>query len=158
MNQLPKHVEDKFTSVKFAHDGFKLTPKERDLAIALAMRSYTGETVDQIAERFHMSRNGVYGIIRNNPDFKRFQHELTQLLFDEMLEEAKFVVRGMLREKSPSMRFKAAELIFKSAGMLKSETTVKVEPPKQHMTLDELEQEQEDRMRRIIELEKELLD
>ncbi|MFX3624018.1 MAG: hypothetical protein ACE3JP_08255 [Ectobacillus sp.] len=155
--EIQKHnPADRFSTVKLDHDGFKLTLKEREIALAMLIRSQTGETVEQIGERFGMTRDGVYQIIKRNPDFKRFQAHILEEMFGALFGEAVLVLQEALSPKYPmSQRLKAVGYVLQSQGRLKNEHTLEVKQPK---TLEELEAEQKERERQILELEKELLD
>jgi predicted transcriptional regulator len=146
------NLPERFTTVKLDVDGFRLSPKERELALAMLVRSYTGETVEKIAERFDITRDGVYAIIKKNDDFKRFQAHIYDQLFEELFGKAVLVLHEILdTTKSPATQLKTVELILKASGRLTQETRVTVEANQQQI------ETQAERERRIIELEKELL-
>lgn len=150
--ELLPSVKEKFSTIKLEHDGFKLNQKERELALAMLMRPYTKESVTTIAQRFGMSRVGVYEVIKkSNGEFERFQAQLYDDMFQDLYGKAVFVLHEVLATAPTSQKLKAIQMILQASGKLKGETTLTLAPTR-NITLEELQKEAE-----VLEMERELL-
>lgn len=156
--KLPAIKNTDFSSIKLDVDGFKLSLKERELALAMVVRCYTKETVQEIADRLGYSREALYKVIQRNEDFDRFQAYLYEQLFSDLYGKAVVVLHDIIdNSHSSSQKLKAVQLILQAHGKFKNEHNVTVEP-KRDLTLEELEQEMKEREAKIEQLEKELLE
>lgn len=158
-NNLPALPElEKFSTVKLDYDGFRLTLKERDIALLMATRSTTKMTVQDIADSYGVTRDRIYKLARQD-DFKRFQQHLLEEVFDELFGKAVQSLHDIMdNSKSDALKLKAIQMILSANGKFKHEHSITVEPPKKPMTLEELEVDRHRRILEIEELEKELLD
>lgn len=147
MSNLP----DKFQGIKLDHEGFKLSTRDREIALAMLLRSYTGETVEEVATRFDMSRDNVYRIMKKE-EFSIFQSVLYEEIFKGLYGKAVLVLSDVLENAPTSQKLKAVQMILQASGKLKQEVTHEIKPAKKQ-TLEDLQREAD-----ILEMELELLE
>lgn len=147
MSNLP----DRFEGVNLDIEGFKLSMRDREIAFAVLMRSYTGETMQEIADRFGMGRENLYRII-NKPEVSTFQAQITEQVFSGLYQKAVFVLSDTLENAPTALKLKAVQLVLQASGKLKENHVHEIKPVK-GKTLQELEEEME-----VLQMEVELLD
>jgi predicted transcriptional regulator len=148
--ELPESMEQFSTITLEDENGFRLSFKERQVALVMLVRSETGMTVQQIADYFGVTRQQIYKIVRK-PEVKRYQQHLNEQIFDDLFGDAVKTLKDILKGNvSPSLKLKAVDLVFKGKGLYKQEMTHKIEQSNQPKSLDDLERE-------VIDLEGELL-
>jgi DNA-binding Lrp family transcriptional regulator len=136
--------------VNIQTDAFKLSERDKQIALALVMKSFTGESVEQVAQRFDLTRDGVHKMIRRQEkEFKRFQAYIHEQLFAGLYEKTLVVLHDALDNAPMSQKIKVAKMVLLSQGKInQSHHVVEV---KQTTDLDQLEKE-------VADLEQDLLD
>ena len=148
-NELTKvEIPERFSTVKLDVDGFRLTLRDREIALLMTTRSTTKMTVDDIAEMYGVSRQMIYKLAKQE-EFKKFQAYILEEIYSELFGKAVQELHDILdNSKSHSVKLKAVQLVFQSTGRLKQEHEIEVKQPKD---LNQLERE-------VLEMERELLE
>ena len=127
----------------------ELTPSQREVAQIIATNDVHKLTVDQISERVGVSRRTIYRW-KQDRAFIEYQNECAENAMEDMVAEAYATLRKLLREgTSEKTQLEAIKLLLQNRGKLK-------EQPEITVNVNEYRDPQE-RERKIIEMERELL-
>jgi AcrR family transcriptional regulator len=128
----------------------KLTLNQRRCAEILATNDIHKMTVQQIADEIGVDPRTIYRW-KKDPEFVAYQNAIAEQAMEDFLTETYSKLKTLLREgKSEKTQLEAIKLVLQNRGKLKDthEHTVSVAN----------NETQEERERRIIEMERELLE
>ncbi|MDR7076192.1 putative DNA-binding protein YlxM (UPF0122 family) [Neobacillus niacini] len=148
-SNLPAEFEQ-YSSVKIEdNDGLKLSMRQREIAFLVAIKSTTKMSMQDIADRYQISREMVYRETRT-PDFQKYLKKITEDIYGEMFTLATLAMKDILENGSNAHKIKVIGYVLQAEGKLKNDHTLEI---KQHQqTLTDLEKEVE-----VLEMELELL-
>lgn len=139
-----------YETVTLDHDGYSLTMRDRQICMDMTMRSLTKRTVKDIAESYGVSVEAIYKVTHKK-DYKRFQKYLMEQVFEDMTQKAIVELDNMLEQStSPSIKLKVIQTILSASGKMQNSHDVTVKVEQQETQLE--------RERRILEMEKKLLE
>lgn len=130
-------------------DKNKLTLAQRETAEIFATNDIHKMTVQQIADHVGVTTRTIYRW-KNDPIFVKYMNDLAEADMEATITEAYTTLKKLLREgKSEKTQLEALKLIMQNRGILKDNTeiNVSIQPAESH----------EERERKIIEMERELL-
>ena len=130
-------------------DKNKLTVSQREVAEIFATNDIHKMTVEEIADHVGVHKRTIYRW-KNDPVFVSYMNDLAEADMEATITEAYTTLKKLLREgKSEKTQLEALKLIMQNRGILKDNTEVNVQINNN--------ESHEERERKIIEMERELL-
>jgi AcrR family transcriptional regulator len=127
----------------------KLTLSQRRVAEILATNDIHKMTVQEIADEVGVDPRTIYRW-KKDPEFIKYQNAIADTAMEDFLTEAYTKLKTLLREgKTEKTQLEALKLVLQNRGKLKDTHDINVSTTQQET--------QEERERRIIEMENELL-
>jgi AcrR family transcriptional regulator len=143
-------IRKELSEMSYLPSNNKLTLSQRRCAEILATNDLHKMTLAQVAEEVGVSERTIYRW-KQDPDFIAYQNSIAEQAMEDFLAETYSTLKKLLREgKSEKTQLEAIKLVLQNRGKLK-DTHEHTHEVKQTET-------QEERERRIIEMERELLE
>ena len=132
----------------------KLTGSQRQCAEILATNDIDKKTIAEIAEEVGVTPRTIYRW-KQDPVFIAYQNSIAERVMDDFLSETYAQLRTLLRSgRSERTKLEAIRMVLQNRGKLNEGNNVNV----QVNNNGSANESQEERERRIIEMEQELLD
>lgn len=132
----------------------KLTGSQRQCAEILATNDIDKKTIAEIAEEVGVTPRTIYRW-KQDPVFIAYQNSIAERVMDDFLSETYAQLRTLLRSgRSERTKLEAIRMVLQNRGKLNDGNNVNV----QVNNNGSANESQEERERRIIEMEQELLD
>jgi DNA-binding MurR/RpiR family transcriptional regulator len=127
-----------------------LNEKQRQAAQIFATNDIHKKTVEQIAEEVGVSTRTLYRW-KQDPEFIQYQNMVAEIAMEDIIAEAYAKLKVLMREgKSEKTQLEDLKLILQNRGKLVEKEV--------HIHDQNDKETQEERERRIIEMERELLE